>query len=604
MTQLSVVRHSLSNSRYYVKLATARWSSSLAADTTKTDLASLVADFTAKTRHESILAFDTIETVNAKMAKLLAAQDKFLEYDQEQVDKIFQQVAHAAAKGRIPLAHATVNDTKMGCFEDKVIKNSVACELAYGRYKDAKTVGVIEEDPVKMLTKIAVPVGPIAAIIPVTNPTSTVITKTLFALKTRNAVIFCPHPRAAYCTALAVKICHDAAVKAGAPEGCLQVVNPTREISAQVMHHPTVKMLLATGGPSMVQACYESGKPSLGVGAGNCAVIIDETYPNLEEAVGLIVLSKTFDNGVICASEQSIVIVDSVYDKVVDLFQKRGVYFVEGQDRKKVADFIQVDGHINPDIVGQSAQNIASKVGINVPKNAVVLAATCSEVGPQEPFSGEKLSPCLAFFRVKDFDEAIAVSRKIVDFGGRGHTAAIYSNVRSRLLRFSNEMPAFHLMSNMPTSLGAIGTSFNFDVDPSLTLGVGSIGGSSLSGPLTPFHLLDIKTMAERQEHMEWLKNPPSLYFNRNCTEQALTDLAKNTTKRAIIITDKAMHTLGHVRRVTDILEKLGFTYTVFDGINPDPDMNCVRKGVEMCKSFNPNIMICLGGGEFPFFTF
>ncbi len=542
---------------------------------------------------------DTKEIVDAKIACANDAQQKFLSYDQKQVDLIFQKVAHAAAKARIPLARATVNETQMGCFEDKVIKNSVACEMTFSRYKDAKTVGVIDSDPITMLTKVAVPVCPIAAIIPVTNPTSTVITKALFALKTRNTVVFLPHPKAAQCTAAAVKVCHDAAVLAGAPHGCLQVVFPSREISQYTMHHKGVNMLLATGGPSMVQACYESGKPSLGVGAGNAPVIIDETYKNLEEAVGLIVLSKTFDNGVICASEQSIVAVETIYDKLVELFKKRGVHFVEGEDRKKVAEYINVDGHINPNIVGQTAIEIAKRVGITVPEGTVVLAAACTEVGPHEPFSGEKLSPLLGFYRVKNFDDAAELAHQIVLNGGKGHTAAIYSEDRERLNRFAKKMPAFHLMANMPTALGAIGTSFNFNVDPSLTLGVGSIGGSSLSGPLTPFHLLDIKTLAERQEHLEWLKNPPSVYFNRNCTEQALVDLANNSSlKRCVLITDKMMVQLGHVHRIQTIMEKLGFECAVFDDINPDPDMTSVRKGVNLCNSFRPDTMVCIGGGS------
>lgn len=542
---------------------------------------------------------DTPEMVDVKVAQANQAQQAFLNFDQKQVDLIFQRVAHVAAKARIPLAHATVNETKMGCFEDKVIKNSVACEMTYSRYKDAKTVGILEQDPVTMLTKIAVPVGPIAAIIPVTNPTSTVITKSLFALKTRNSLVFLPHPKAALCTAMAVKICHDAAVAAGAPEGCIQVVMPSRDTSAYTMHHPGIRMLLATGGPSMVQACYESGKPSLGVGAGNAAVLIDENYKNLEEAVGLIILSKTFDNGVICASEQSIVMPSSIFKHGVELFEKRGVYFLQGEDRVKLSQYMYKDGHINPDVVGQNAGEIARRIGVTVPHGTVALAVYAKEIGPKEPLSGEKLSPVLSFFEVKDFEEGVEISRQIVDYGGRGHTAAIYTDNRTHLLKFAHAMPAFHLMANMPTALGAIGTSFNFNVDPSLTLGVGSIGGSSLSGSLTPFHLLDIKTLAERQEHLEWLKNPPSVYFNRNCTEQALVDLKANKSfKKVIIVTDKTMKKLGHIDRLVKILQSLDFQISIFDDINPDPDMDCIRKGVQACNTFQPDVMLCLGGGS------
>jgi acetaldehyde dehydrogenase/alcohol dehydrogenase len=555
----------------------------------KLNQSSLVKNFSQK---------DTIESVNQKMKILKEAQQKFLSYSQEQVDNIFKKTAHHAAKHRVPLAKFAVRETKLGQYEDKVLKNSAACELVLSKYEHSKTVGIIEYDKIKLLTKIAVPAGPIASILPVTNPTSTTIAKTLMALKTRNGVMFIPHPRAADCSAEAVRVCLEGAVNAGAPEGILQCVNPTSEITNYIMHHPDIKMLLATGGPAMVKACYASGKPSLGVGAGNAAILIDETA-DLDEAVGNIVLSKTFDNGVICASEQSVVLVDSVYENCKEKFEHRGVHFLYGEERQKLSNFLLLNGHINIDIIGQSAQEIAKRIGVKVPSSAVVLAAECTEVGPTENLSHEKLSPVLSFYRAKTFDEALDLSKRIVLNGGEGHTAAIYSKKRDRLELFSQVVPACHLLSGMPTALGAIGSSYNFHVDPSLTLGVGSLGGSSLSGSLTPFHLLDIRTLCEKQEHMEWYKNPPSIYFNRNCTEDALGDLAKaKDLKRALIITDKMMVQLGHAKRIQDSLESHGFKVAIFDEVLPDPNMECVRHGVRVCHDFKPDTLICLGGGS------
>ena len=425
------------------------------------------------------------------------------------------------------------------------------------------------------------------------------ITKALFALKTRNAMIFLPHPKTAFATSEAVRICCEAAIAAGAPANILQCVNPNREVSTHVMKHPNINLLVATGGPSMVAACYGSGKPAMGVGAGNAAVLVDATA-DLDEVVGSVVLSKTFDNGVICASEQSAVIVDSVYDTVKAKFIERGVHFVEGDNRQRLSDFLIKQGHINPDVVGQSALEIAARAGIKgVPSDAVVLAAEVSEVGVQEPLSYEKLSPLLSFYRAKDFEHGCDISKRIVEFGGKGHTAAIYTEDRAHMLRFAELMPAFHLMCNMPTAFGAIGTAFNFHVDPSMTLGVGAIGGSSLSGSLTPFHLLDIKTLAERQEHMEWVKNPPALYFNRNCTEEALEDLARRgRCSRVLIVTDKTMNTLGHVHRVVSALQGHGLECSVFDDVSPDPNLDCVRAGVSACERFRPDTLVCLGGGS------
>lgn len=532
---------------------------------------------------------ETPESIERKMELLQIAHDEFAKFDQEQVDKIFHAVAHAASRNRVYLAKLAVAETQMGLFEDKVIKNTCSSELTLSKYEHSKTVGIIESDPIKKITKMAVPLGPIASLIPVTNPTSTVVTKSLFALKTRNAMCFIPHLKSPRCTSEAVRICCEAAVAAGAPPNVLQMFYPSRETSKLIMHHKNINLLVATGGPSMVQACYESGKPAIGVGAGNAAVLIDETA-NVIDAVGSIVLSKTFDNGVICASEQSVVMVDEIYDDAKVKFQQRGVYFLEGEDKQKLREHMAIHGHINPAIVGQSAKKIAADAGIgNIPEGTVVLAAEIEDVGMSEPLSGEKLSPLLSFFRVKNFEEGCLKCKDIVNFGGKGHSSAIHTQNEEHKLKFADMIPAFHMMVNMPTALGAIGTSYNFNVDPSMTLGVGSIGGSSMAGPLTPFHLLDVKTIAEKQEHIEWFKNPPAVYFNRNCTEEALDDLSKTgLCKRALIVSDKVMEKLGHVARVQNALAKRNIVSHVFSNVNPDPDMKCIRQGIEVCKSFEP----------------
>jgi acetaldehyde dehydrogenase/alcohol dehydrogenase len=409
---------------------------------------------------------------------------------------------------RVPLAQAAVQETRLGLMEDKVVKNGVACELPLSAYANLKTCGIISRDASTGITELATPVGPVAAVLPTTNPTSTTIMKSLFALKTRNAMIFLPHPRAAQCSNFAMEVCRDAAERAGAPKGILQcVTNPSRSASALVMEHPDVKFILATGGPGMVKASYSCGKPAVGVGAGNAPVLVDE-LANLEMAVSSIVMGKTFDNGTICASEQSTVIVDAVYDRTKALFEQRGVHFLYGEDRQKLANYLIVDGHINPDIVGQSAQVIAERIGVSVPPTAIVLGAEASEVGEHEPLSYEKLSPVLTLYRTPDFEAGVQLAKAITMFGGQGHTAALYTDAsrRDRIERFAEEIPAYHQLVNAPTSLGAIGSSFNFALDPSLTLGVGTDAGSSASTNVTPMHLLNIKKVAERQEHLEWLK--------------------------------------------------------------------------------------------------
>jgi len=539
-----------------------------------------------------------VSEINEKIAKLKIAQTEFLSYDQQQVDHIFQHVAHEAAKKRVPLAQMAVAETRMGAFEDKVVKNSIACELSLAKYLKSKTVGIIERNPVEGLTKVAVPKGPIAAILPTTNPTSTAILKSLFGLKTRNAMLFLPHPRAAKCSAEAVRVCAVAAVAAGAPQNVLQCLVPSKEATNVVLHHPDIRLILATGGPAMVHSSYASGHPAIGVGAGNAAVVIDETA-DLVSASSSIVLGKTFDNGTICASEQSVVLVDSIYNQAKRLFEQRGVYFLVGEERDKVGRYLIINGHINADIVGQSAITIAERVGIKVPKGTVVLAAEVTKIGPEEAFSYEKLSPILGFYRATDFDDACGIAKRLVEFGGQGHTSAVYSNKREHIESFALKIPAFHLMANMPTSLGTIGSAYNFNVAPSLTLGVGTIAGSSISGNLTPFDLIDTKVMAERQPHMEYYKNPPAVYMNRNCTEEALDDLQRDPSlKHALLITDRAMVELGNAPRVIDALKARGLQVTVFDGVTPDPNMDVVRAGVKVCHSCKPDVIIGLGGGS------
>eukprot|EP01025_Chloroclados_australasicus_P065676 TRINITY_DN8946_c0_g1_i8.p1 TRINITY_DN8946_c0_g1~~TRINITY_DN8946_c0_g1_i8.p1 ORF type:complete len:932 (-),score=99.40 TRINITY_DN8946_c0_g1_i8:972-3767(-) len=550
---------------------------------------------------------DQVELVYARLEEMVRtaklASHEFEKYSQEEVDRIFSVIAHEANKHRVPLAQSAALETGMGLFEDKVIKNGVACELIYDRYKDMKTCGIIERNEIQGIVKIATPVGLVCCITPVTNPTSTAIAKSLFCAKTRNAAIFLPHPRAADCTRQAVEICHQAGVKAGAPVGFLQCVDEvSRDISDYVMKHDDINLILATGGPGMVKASYSAGHPAIGVGSGNAPVLIDETA-NLEEAVGSVVLGKTFDNGMICAAEQSLVVIDPVYDKVKQLLVRRGVHFVTGEDREKLSKFMMIDGRLNASIVGQSAQRLADMIGIQVPPNTVVLAAEASEVGPQEPLSHEKLSPIIALYRAPDYKTGVQLARKLAEYDGIGHTAGIYTKDESRMEDFAMKMPVGRALTNMPTSLSAIGTAFNFNMDPSFTLGVGTQAGSSISTNVGPENLLNIKTLAKRQQHTEWFKNPPQIYFNRNCLEDALRDTSKHYAdgsrdKKAIIITDKVMGKLGYVDRVTRTLKEQGFTCQIFNDVNPDPDIATVRRGVQACEAFKPDLMICLGGGS------
>lgn len=541
--------------------------------------------------------------VDAIVDRANKAQVQFSKLDQEAVDKIFLKIAHAADKNRVPLAVLATEETKMGLVEDKVLKNGLAAELISSRYKNTKTVGVIHNDTVHGITKIATAVGTVVCITPTTNPTSTGIAKSLFLAKTRNAGIFLPHPRAAKCTAEAIKICHDAGVEAGAPVNWVQCVpKPTLELSNAIMSHPRVNLILATGGPAMVKASYSTGHPAIGVGSGNAPVLVDETA-DLKLACGSIILGKTFDNGMICAAEQSLVVVDQVYETFKSLLEDRGVQFLYGEDKKALEAFLIQDGRINVDVVGQSAKRIAQLIGVKVPPTTVVLAAEESRVGKDIPLSYEKLSPILAVYRAADFESAVDLCNQLAWHGGVGHTAGIYSKDRARLEAFAAKLPVGRVLANMPTSISAIGTEFNHEIDPSFTLGVGTLAGSSTNENVGPMHLLNIKILATRQDHIEWYKNPPDIYYNRGCLEEALSDCARpmkdgERMSRAIIVTDKVMGFLGYVERVKKTLIEKGFMVSIFDDVNPDPDMATVRRGIEACKQFMPDIMICLGGGS------
>jgi acetaldehyde dehydrogenase/alcohol dehydrogenase len=532
------------------------------------------------------------------------AEEEFMELDQVAVDKIFRAIAHAADKHRVDLAILTVEETQMGLVEDKVLKNGLAAELICHRYKNTKTVGVIERNTIGGITKIATPVGTVVCITPTTNPTSTAVAKTLFLAKTRNVGVFLPHPRATKCTAEAIRVCHDAGVAAGAPKNFVQCVPdpPTLELSQAIMNHPCVNLILATGGPGMVKAAYSTGHPAIGVGSGNAPILVDETA-NLKQAVGSIVLGKTFDNGMICASEQSVVVVDAVYDELKTLLEFRGVHFLYGEEKVKLEHMLIVDGRVNVKVVGQSAIKIASMMDIVVPKGTVVLAAEESGIGGDFPLSCEKLSPVLALYHASNFDEAVDICYDITNHGGVGHTAGIYSADPERLEAYAKRIPAGRILANMPTSLSAIGTEFNHDIDPSFTLGVGTHAGSSTNDNVGPMHLLNIRTLAIRQAHIEWYRNPPDIYYNRGCLEEALNDCSRQLKsgfrlQRCMIVTDKVMGIMGFVDRLKEALVSKGFTVCIFDDVNPDPDMTTVRKGVEACEAFQPDFMVCLGGGS------
>ncbi len=526
------------------------------------------------------------------------AQQQFANYSQEQVDLIFKKAALAANNARIPLAKMAVQETGMGVIEDKVIKNHFASEIIYNKYKHSKTCGIIEEDKSFGLQKIAAPVGILAGIVPTTNPTSTAIFKALIALKTRNGIIFSPHPRAKDCTIAAAKIVLEAAVKAGAPAGIIGWIDqPSVELSQALMQHPSINLILATGGPGMVKAAYSSGRPSLGVGAGNTPALIDETA-HIKMAVSSIILSKTFDNGMICASEQSVIVVDSIYEEVRQEFIDRGAYLLSPEEREKVAEILLKDGHINPDIVGQPVEKLAAIAEISVPEDTRLLIGEVENIGLEEPFSYEKLSPILAMYRAKDFEDGVKKAEKLVLFAGRGHTAVLYTapSNREHIKRFEDNVETARVLINTPSSQGAIGDIYNFRLDPSLTLGCGTWGGNSISENVEPTHLLNIKTVAERRENMLWFRVPPKVYFKYGALPVAIRELAGK--KRAFIVTDKPLFDLGVTATLQEILEEIGITVNIFYDVEPDPSLETVERGLNVINTFNPDVIIAIGGGS------
>ena len=542
---------------------------------------------------------DNIDNLSIKMKELKEAQREFATYSQEQVDKIFYEVAMAANKARFELAKMAVEETGMGVLEDKVIKNHYAAEYIYNAYKDTKTCGVIEEDDIFGIKKIAEPIGVIAAVIPTTNPTSTAIFKILLALKTRNAIIISPHPRAKNCTNYTAKFLLETAVKAGAPKNIIGWIDvPSLELTNEVMHEADI--ILATGGPGMVKSAYSSGKPAIGVGAGNTPVIIDETA-DIKMAVNSIIHSKTFDNGMICASEQSVTVLESIYNEVKKEFAYRGCYFLKKDELDKVRKTIIIGGSLNAKIVGQPAYKIAEMAGVSVPENTKILIGEVESVDISEEFAHEKLSPVLAMYKAKTFNEAVAKAERLVADGGYGHTSGIYIDVneKEKLNIHQNAMKTCRILVNTPASHGGLGDLYNFKLTPSLTLGCGSWGGNSVSENVGVKHLINIKTVAQRRENMLWLRTPEKVYFKRGCLPVALDELGNVMhKKKAFIVTDTFLYKNGYTDVITKKLDEMGIRYSCFFDVTPDPTLQCAREGVKAMTAFEPDVIIALGGGS------
>ena len=543
---------------------------------------------------------DHVDKLMEAIGAMRKAQQLFATYSQEQVDKIFKAAAIAANKARIPLAKMAVEETGMGVVEDKVIKNNYAAEYIYNAYKDTKTCGVIEEDKAFGTQKIAEPIGVIAAVIPTTNPTSTAIFKCLLALKTRNAIIISPHPRAKGCTIAAAKLVLEAAVAAGAPEGIIDWIDvPSLEMTNTVMKEADI--ILATGGPGMVKAAYSSGKPALGVGAGNTPAIIDDTADILL-AVSSIIHSKTFDNGMICASEQSVIVMESVYDAVKAEFAARGCYFLNPVETEKVRKTIIINGGLNARIVGQKAARIAELAGITVPAGTKILIGEVESVELSEEFAHEKLSPVLAMYKATSFEDALAKAEQLVADGGYGHTSSIYLNEgtqRDKLATFAARMKTCRILVNTPSSHGGIGDLYNFKLAPSLTLGCGSWGGNSVSENVGVKHLLNIKTVAERRENMLWFRVPEKVYIKKGCLPVALDELKTVMgKKRAFIVTDTFLYENGFTKPITDKLDEMGIVHTSFFNVQPDPTLANAKEGAAQMAAFKPDTIIALGGGS------
>ena len=543
---------------------------------------------------------DSVETLEAKMKAMREAQKEFAKFSQEQVDKIFYEAAMAANKMRIPLAKMAVEETQRGVLEDKIIKNHYAAEYIYNAYKDTKTCGGIEEDTAYGIKKVAEPIGLVAAVIPTTNPTSTAIFKTLICLKTRNAIIISPHPSAKACTIEAAKVVLDAAVKAGAPEGIIGWIDvPSLELTNQVMRDSDI--ILATGGPGMVKAAYSSGKPALGVGPGNTPVIIDDTA-DIKMAVNSIIHSKTFDNGMICASEQSVTVLDSIYEEVKKEFQYRGCYFLKkGAELDKVRKTIIINGALNSKIPGKSAYEIAKMAGVDVPENTKILIGEVESVDISEEFAHEKLSPVLAMYKAKTFDEALAKAEQLVADGGYGHTSALYVHPAQteKIEKHYAAMKTCRVLINTPAAQGGIGDLYNFKLAPSLTLGCGSWGGNSVSENVGVKHLINVKTVAERRENMLWFRTPEKVYFKKGSMPVALDELGTIMhKKKAFIVTDSFLYKNGYVKGIEEKLDAMGIQHTCFYEVAPDPTLQCAQKGADMMRSFEPDTIIALGGGS------
>lgn len=534
------------------------------------------------------------------MNSVRLAQSEFASFSQEKVDEIFKAAAMAANKMRISLAEMAVEETGMGIVEDKVIKNHYAAEYIYNAYKDTKTCGVVERDESFGTIKIAEPVGVVAAVIPTTNPTSTVIFKVLLCLKTRNAVVISPHPRAKKCVMETARIIREAAEAAGAPKGIIECIEePSIELTNELMK--SADLILATGGPGMVKAAYSSGKPALGVGSGNVPAIIDESA-DIKSAVSSIVHSKTFDNGLICASEQSVLVSESIFGEVTSEFTLRGCHILSDEDAEAVRKVILKDGILNSAIVGQSAEKIADMAGVAVPPDTKALIGIVTDASPEEPFAHEKLSPVLALYKTKDFEDSLCKAERLIEDGGYGHTASIFidtSKAADRLAAFAVRMKACRLVVNSPSSQGGIGDLYNFNLSPSLTLGCGSWGGNSISENVGVKHLLNIKTMAERRENMLWLRVPEKVYFKRGCLPVALRELREEyQVNRVFVVTDSFLFQSGSINAVTDRLHDMGISYKVYSDVEPDPSLSSVRAGAKSMEKFSPDAIIAFGGGS------
>ncbi len=543
---------------------------------------------------------DSGDALKKAMEDVRRAQREFAKFSQKTVDKIFYEAARAANNARIDLARLAVEETGMGVVEDKVIKNHYAAEYIYNAYKDVPTCGVIEEDKAYGITRIAEPMGIVAAVIPTTNPTSTAIFKALLALKTRNGAVFSPHPRAKACTAAAVELVYNAAVKAGAPEGIMTWIDePGLELTKLLMEESDI--ILATGGPAMVKAAYSSGKPAIGVGSGNTPAIIDNSA-NVALAVSSIIHSKVFDNGMICASEQTVIIMDRIYEEVKEEFKRRGCYVLSEDEQTAVADTIMINDVLNAKIVGQPATEIARLAGISVPEETKILIGEVKSCEPSEVFAREKLSPVLGMYRAKSFDDAVEAAEKLIEYGGLGHTSSIFINEQTqgeKLKTFMERMKTCRILVNTPASHGGIGDIYNFRLRPSLTLGCGSWGGNSVAENVGVRHLLNIKTLAERRENMLWFKAPEKIYFKKGCLGVALEELKTELNrKRAFIVTDSFLYKNGYTKNICDKLEEMNIEYTTFFEVEPDPTLESARQGAVAMQGFKPDVIIAVGGGS------